>query len=90
MRIDGTRLTLLRPDAPDAVFEAPGARIEPGKAMWEARRADGATMRVTLYVSECSDGMSDMRYPMAAEVEVAGESLRGCAAKTAELKPEGS
>jgi uncharacterized membrane protein len=85
VRIDGTRLVLLRPEAPDAVYVAPGARISPGVASWEAKAADGKLLKVTLYVSPCSDGMSDASYPMTAEVEAAGETLRGCAAKTAEL-----
>lgn len=85
VEIDGTALTLKRPDQPDAVFEAPGATVAGGQASWEARRADGAVMKVTLFVSECSDGMSDRRYPLTAEVEVGAETFRGCAAKTAEL-----
>ncbi|MFN4176962.1 COG3650 family protein [Phenylobacterium sp.] len=87
--IDGTRLTLARPDRPEATFEAPGAAIQPGKAVWDAKAADGAAMRVTLYVSTCSDGMSDFSYPLTAEVELGAETLRGCAAKTAELRREG-
>jgi len=87
--IDGTRLTLARPDRPEATFEAPGAAIQPGKAVWDAKAADGATLRVTLYVSTCSDGMSDLSYPMTAEVEIGSETLRGCAARTAELPREG-
>jgi uncharacterized membrane protein len=87
--IDGTRLTLTRPDRPAATFEAPGAAIQPGKAVWDAKAADGAAMRVTLYVSTCSDGMSDLSYPLTAEVEVGSETLRGCAAKTTELPREG-
>lgn len=89
VRIDGTAFTLLRPDAPELAFTAPGATIIPGRAEWQAKAADGQTLKVTLYVSECSDGMSDLRYPMTAEVEFAGETLRGCAAKTAELPREG-
>ncbi|MFN3583742.1 COG3650 family protein [Phenylobacterium sp.] len=87
--IDGTRLTLARPDRTEMTFEAPGAAIQPGKAVWDARAADGAAMRVTLYVSTCSDGMSDLSYPLTAEVEVGSETLRGCAARTAELPREG-
>lgn len=89
LAIDGTRLTLTRPDLPPATFEAPGAAIQPGKAVWDAKAANGATLRVTLYVSTCSDGMSDLSYPMTAEVEVGSETLRGCAARTAELPREG-
>lgn len=85
---DGTRFTLKRPDHPDAAFEAPGATITPGRAVWAAQAADGRTMAVTLFLSECSDGMSDRRYPMTAEVELNGETLRGCAIKTAELAAE--
>lgn len=89
VRIEGTRFTLLRPDQPETVFEAPGATIIPGRATWEARRADGAIMKLTLFASECSDGMSDLKYPMTAEVELGAETFRGCAAKTAELPREG-
>jgi uncharacterized membrane protein len=87
LTIEGTRFSLSRPDRPDAVYEAPGARISPGVATWAAKAADGRTLKVTLYMSACSDGMSDLQYPMTAEVELAtdGEVLRGCAAKTAEL-----
>jgi len=88
VRIEGTRFTLLRPDTPPVVYEAPGARISPGVAAWEAKSADGRPLKLTLYVSPCSDGMSDFSYPMTSEVEVDGETLRGCAAKTAEL-PKG-
>lgn len=89
VRMEGTRFTLLRPDHPEVVFEAPGATITPGKGRWPAKAADGRTLAVTLYVSDCSDGMSDLRYPMTAEVEFGGETLRGCAAKLSELPREG-
>lgn len=90
VRIDGTRFTLMRPGEAEVVFEAPGASIVPGRAAWVARSADGREMRLTLYVSECSDGMSDQRYPMTAEVQLTGsETLRGCAAKTADLPRAG-
>lgn len=81
----GTRMTLKRPDRPDLAAEAPGAALSPGRAVWVAKAADGQQITVTLYASDCSDGMSDARYPMAAEVVLLNESLRGCAAKTAEL-----
>lgn len=85
---DGTTLTLKRPDRPDLVAEAPGAAIDGGRAVWVGRSADGRQITVTLWVAECSDGMSDARYPMRAEVALLNESLHGCAAKTAEL-PKG-
>ena len=89
VRVEGTTLTLLRPDAPELAFQAPGMAARPGEAVWEAKAADGQTLKLTIRVSECSDGMSDLRYPMAAEAEVAGQLLMGCAAKTSELPREG-
>ncbi len=89
VRIEGVTLTLLRPGEPELAFQAPGMTASPGQAIWGARAADGQTLKLTLRISECSDGMSDLRYPMAAEVEVAGQLMTGCAAKTAELPREG-
>jgi len=89
LSIDGTKFKLTRPDHPDLLAEAPGAAIQPGRATWIAKGAKGEQLTVTLYVSECSDGMSDLKYPMSAEVTLLNESLRGCAAKTAELPREG-
>jgi uncharacterized membrane protein len=85
VKIRGTQLTLSRPDQPDLVAQAPGAAIRPGTAAWTAKTPEGATLKVTLYVSPCSDGMSDLRYPMAAEVALAGVTYSGCAAKTAQM-----
>jgi len=86
VEMNGTTFTLKRPDQPDTVFNAPGAQISPGRGVWPAAAADGRRMTVTLYVSDCSDGMSDLRYPMAAEVAFeGGETLRGCAAKVSDM-----
>lgn len=86
VRMEGKTFTLQRPDQPDVVFEHPGAQVTPGKAVLPAKSADGQTMTVTLYSSECSDGMSDLRYTMTAEVEIAGQMLNGCAAKLVVLQ----
>lgn len=88
LTIDGAAFKLTRPDHPDLVAEAPGAAIAGGHAVWIAKTPEGQQMTVTLYASECSDGMSDLKYPMTAEVALLNESLRGCAAKTAELPRE--
>lgn len=85
LSIDGTKMVLKRPDHPDLTAEAPGAALGGGRAVWVAKAADGQQLTVTLYVSDCSDGMSDARYPMSAEVVLLNEVLHGCAAKTAEL-----
>ncbi|HEY8615137.1 hypothetical protein [Phenylobacterium sp.] len=89
VRIDGTKLTLQRPETPEKVFTAPGAQVTPGRASWTATAADGETLAVTLYVSDCNDGMSDLRYPMAAEVKVLDQTFSGCAAKVADLPRAG-
>jgi uncharacterized membrane protein len=84
--VDGTALTLKRPDAADLAFTAPGAAMQPGRATWIAKAADGTQLTLTIYASDCSDGMSDRKYPWVAEVAVLNETLRGCANTTAALK----
>lgn len=87
VKVEGTRFTLSRPGEPDLVAEAPGAAIRPGQAQWAARAVDGRTLAVALYVSPCSDGMSDRSYPMTAEVVLDGSPpMNGCAVKTAEMQ----
>jgi uncharacterized membrane protein len=86
---DGTKFRLMRPDHPDLTAEAPGAAMSPGGVTWIAKGAKGEQLTVTLKMGECSDGMSDLKYPMTAEVVLMSETLKGCAAKTAELPKEG-
>ncbi len=91
LRIDGTTLTLERMGEAPVAYEAAGAHISPGRGSWAAKGPAGAPLNVTLFVSECSDGMSDLKYPMTAEVKlVTGEILNGCAAPTDELPREGA
>lgn len=85
LKIDGVTFTLSRPGEPDVVFQAPGAQITPGKAIWTAKAADGRTLTATLFVSDCSDGMSEQQYPMTAEVALGDRTLRGCAGKASEM-----
>ena len=87
--LEGTRLTLSRPGETDLIADAPGAAIRPGQATWAAAIPDGQQLSVTLYISPCSDGMSDRTYPMTAEVTLGGApTLRGCAIKTADMPAE--
>lgn len=85
VKIRGTQLTLSRPDVPDLVAQAPGASIQPGSASWTATTPEGATLKVALYISQCSDGMSDVTYPMTAEVALDRTIFSGCAAKAGQL-----
>ena len=89
LSIRGTTLTLTRPDKPLLTVIVPGAVIRPNEASWTGKTADGQALKVTLYASACSDGMSDHAYGFAAEVDVPGERpLIGCADKaTAMPKP---
>lgn len=89
VRIDGTTLTLMQPGVPDIAYAAPGAQVTPGQASWEAKSAEGQTLAVTVYASECSDGMSDMSYAMSAEATFAGRTMTGCAGKASELTRPG-
>jgi uncharacterized membrane protein len=86
LSIQGTTLTLTRPGQPVITAIAPGAVIQPNQASWTGKMADGQALKVTLYASACSDGMSDHAYGFAAEVVLAGESpLSGCADKAAAM-----
>lgn len=85
----GAKFRLQRPDHPDVTAEAPGAAMSPGGTTWVARGAKGEQLTVTLRPGACSDGMSDLKYPMSAEVVLLNETLIGCAAKTTELPREG-
>lgn len=84
--IKGTQLQLARPDETDVVATAPGATIEPGQAAWIGKTAEGQTLEVKVFVSPCSDGMSDRAYPMTSEVTLGRNSWHGCAVKSADLK----
>ncbi len=86
--IDGTSFKLTRLGQPDILAEAPGAAVADGRVTWIAKTARGEQLTVTLYASDCSDGMSDLKYPLTAEVALLNEALRGCAAKTSELPRE--
>ena len=86
LSIRGTTLTLTRPDHPLLTATAPGAVIQPNQAAWTGKAPGGGDLKITLYASSCSDGMSDRIYAYSAEVEVAGEApLSGCADTAAAL-----
>ena len=67
-----------------------GATVQPtvtgNMAVWETTLADKRTLTVTLTGTDCSDGMSDRIYPLAAMVKVGDETLQGCAASLEALE----
>jgi uncharacterized membrane protein len=73
VQIRKDRITLTRPDHPDISTRNPGVSISGETASWNA-----GEMTITLKPADCSDGMSDRRYPYAAEVKVGNEVLKGC------------
>jgi uncharacterized membrane protein len=75
VQVRAGKLTLTRPDHPDVTAPHQGPRLEGDAAVFGV---DG--LRLTLRKGDCSDGMSDNTYPLTAEVVVAGETLKGCAA----------
>lgn len=51
-------------------------------AVLRAEMAEASPVTVTLSGTDCSDGMSDRTYPLAARVEMGQRVLHGCAAST--------
>ncbi|WP_292054057.1 MULTISPECIES: COG3650 family protein [unclassified Brevundimonas] len=74
------------------IEEAPltGVAVKPAvtgnMAVWETTLADKRALTVTLTGTDCSDGMSDRVYPLAAMVKVGEETLQGCAASLEALE----
>jgi uncharacterized membrane protein len=75
VQIRAAGLTLTRPDKPPLTVANPGPMAEGDSGLWAA---PGFVVRLT--PGECSDGMSDRKYPLNAEVTIQGQGeLRGCA-----------
>lgn len=65
-----------------------GAVMQDGKAVWETV-IGGKPLKLTLVEQAgCSDGMSDLKFPLAAEIVHDGKTLRGCASKESERPRE--
>lgn len=73
-------------DRPEQRAANPGPTLTGAVATWEVRTDKDAELKIMLTATECSDGMSDRTYPLTARVQIAGETLTGCAASTAALK----
>lgn len=88
VQIRETQITFSTPDA-NVTFPNKGMTLVGGKAVWESAAGD-KPIKVTLSEQAgCSDGMSDLKYPLAAEVALGGTTYKGCAAKTSERPREG-
>lgn len=90
--IKGTDVTLIGPiteqiEAPHTATNA-GLAASDGAATWTAQ-AGTTPVVVKVTKGECSDGMSDLKYPYAAEVTWGAQTLKGCGFPTAEQPKEG-
>jgi uncharacterized membrane protein len=72
-------------DRPETKMTNPGAEVHGDAAIIAAKDAAGADFAVALRAAQCSDGMSDRVYPLAAEITYKGETLKGCANSQAAL-----
>jgi uncharacterized membrane protein len=79
-------LRLSGADRPDRTAPNKGPALAGDSASWSAETADGTALKVTLTARACADGMSDRRYPLTARVEIGAETLKGCAAPSADLQ----
>jgi uncharacterized membrane protein len=90
LQIRETQITLIRPDPePSVVGPNPGPVMQGGKAVWNTTSQEKPFKVALAEQPGCSDGMSDRRYPLAAEVMVGELTFKGCASKTSE-KPAGA
>ena len=79
------RLSYSGVDRPEQTAPNPGPTVQGTTATWSATTSAGAPLEILLIATECSDGMSDRTYPLTARVQIAGETLNGCAIQTAAL-----
>jgi uncharacterized membrane protein len=85
----GTEMVYTSPEPPGQRARQPEPVIQGTTATWAGETADGATFKVTLVATECSDGMSERTYPLTAMVTVGQRALTGCAASTAAITSSG-
>ena len=57
--------------------------------VFRSRVSDGRALVLTLSPEECSDGMSDRTFPLAAVVQLGDAAFRGCAATKSALERAG-
>jgi uncharacterized membrane protein len=88
VKIRENQIEFSTPEA-NIAFPNKGGALVDGKVVWESTEGP-RPIKITLREqAECSDGMSDLTYPLAAEVALGGTTYKGCAVKTAEKPREG-
>jgi uncharacterized membrane protein len=76
--VDGNAIVYTTPDN-QAGLALAGTRSASGDGVDIRGTHDGQAFVLRVRQGDCSDGMSDNRYPMTAEFEIGGELLKGCA-----------
>lgn len=76
LKVRSGTLVLSRPDHSDLTVVAPKPDAIGETVVWWTD-----AMNVSIMTRECSDGMSDRKYPYTAEVRIGDEVLAGCAAR---------
>ncbi|MHC3125813.1 hypothetical protein OB03_00245 [Brevundimonas sp. GN22] len=84
--IDQTSITFARMDGTPVSGAGATPKVTGNLAVWETTLPDQKPLVVTLTGTDCSDGMSDRIYPLAAMVKVGDETLQGCAATVEALE----
>ena len=80
VNIDADGLAYSGVDRPEQRAPNAGPDMQGAAAVWSGQTDQGQILVVTVMATECSDGMSDRTYPLTARVEIADETLNGCAA----------
>lgn len=90
VQIRESSVALTRPDHPEVRNANPGVRLDGEQGVWDSNGAkeDEGRLVVRLTPGVCSDGMSDRVYRFFAEIWVDGETLKGCADHTDQLKAQ--
>jgi len=83
-------VALTRPDHSEVRNANPGVRLDGEQGVWDSNgvKEDEGRLVVRLTPGVCSDGMSDRVYRFFAEIWVDGETLKGCADHTDQLKAQ--
>jgi uncharacterized membrane protein len=79
LAISPERIVFTGEGRPDFETPNPGARIEGELAVFSAHAPSGLPLTIRLTPGKCSDGLSDWVYPLAVEVTLGPETLKGCA-----------
>ncbi|HEY9217462.1 MAG TPA: hypothetical protein VIO94_05385, partial [Phenylobacterium sp.] len=86
LKLQSGNVTIERPDQPKLIAFLAVNRMEGEQAVWQTSAEKPLIRLVVRPQPGCSDGMSDLSYPLAVELTISGtETLKGCGAKAGEM-----